>query len=131
MKIKKFVNIKNQANQESKPILAEYCQSFFCQLRGLMFRKSLPDNWGLLLVQKTDSKINASIHMMFMWMDLAVIWINNEYVVVDLILARRWKLAYIPKAEARYVLETNESHLAEYKIGDKVQFDFLSQDRNA
>ena len=131
MKIKKFVNIINQANQESKPILAEYCQSFFCQLRGLMFRKSLPDNWGLLLVQKTDSKINASIHMMFMWMDLAVIWINNDYVVVDLILARRWKLAYIPKAEARYVLETNESHLAEYKIGDKVQFDFLSQDRNA
>ena len=85
MKIKKFVNIINQANQESKPILAEYCQSFFCQLRGLMFRKSIPDNRGLLLVQKTDSKINASIHMMFMWMDLAVIWINNDYLVVDLV----------------------------------------------
>ena len=131
MNIKKPVNIFNQTNQESKPLLAEYCQSFFCQLRGLMFRKSLPHNYGLLLVQKTDSKINASIHMMFMWMDLAVIWINNDYVVVDVILARRWKLAYIPKAAARYVLETNESHLADYKIGDKVQFDFLSQDRNA
>jgi uncharacterized protein len=131
MKIKKLVYIINQANNESKPILAEYCQSFFCQFRGLMFKKSLPDNRGLLLVQKTDSKINASIHMMFMWMDLAVIWINNDYVVVDLILARRWKLAYIPKAAARYVLETSESHLADYKIGDKVQFDFLSQDRYA
>jgi hypothetical protein len=131
MKIKKLVNIINQANQESKPLLAEYCQSFFCQLRGLMFRKSLPDNYGLLLVQKTDSKINASIHMMFMWVDLAVIWINNDYVVVDLILARRWKLAYFPKAAARYVLETSESHLADYQIGDKVHFDFLSQDRYA
>jgi uncharacterized protein len=131
MKIKKLVNIINQANQESKPLLAEYCQSFFCQLRGLMFKKSLPDNRGLLLVQKTDSKINASIHMMFMWMDLAVIWINNDYVVVDLILAHRWKLAYIPKAAARYVLETSVNHLADYKIGDKVQFDFFSQDRHA
>jgi hypothetical protein len=131
MKIKKYVNIINQANQESKPILAEYCQSFFCQLRGLMFRKSLPENYGLLLVQKTESKINASIHMMFMWMDLAVIWINNDNVVVDLVRARRWKLAYVPKAAARYVLETSESHLADYRIGDKVQLVFLSQDRNA
>jgi hypothetical protein len=131
MKIKKYVNIINQANQESKPILAEYCQSFFCQLRGLMFRKSLPENYGLLLVQKTESKINASIHMMFMWMDLAVIWINNDNVVVDLVRARRWKPAYVPKAAARYVLETSESHLADYRIGDKVQLVFLSQDRNA
>ena len=131
MKTKKFVNIINQASQESKPILAEYCQSFFCQLRGLMFRKSLPDNHGLLLVQKTDSKMNASIHMMFMRMDLAVIWINNENVVVDLVLARRWKLAYIPRAAARYVLETSESHLADYKIGDELQFEFLPQDQYA
>ena len=131
MKIKKFVNIINQANQESKPILAEYCQSFFCQLRGLMFRKSLPDHRGLLLVQKSDSKINASVHMMFMWMDLAVIWINNDYLVVDLVRARRWKLAYIPRAAARYVLETSESHLADYKIGDELQFEFLPQDQYA
>ena len=131
MKINKFVNIINQTNHEAKPILAEYCQSFFCQLRGLMFRKCLPDDQGLLLVQKTDSKINASIHMMFMWMDLGVIWINHEFVVVDQVLARRWKLAYFPKTAARYVLETGVSHLSDYKIGDRVHFDDVTLDQHA
>ena len=88
-----------------------------------MFKKDLPGDHGLLLVQSNDSRINASIHMMFMYMDLAVIWINGEYSVVDKVLARRWKLAYLPKSAAKYVLETGVSHLSEYKIGDRVRFE--------
>jgi uncharacterized membrane protein (UPF0127 family) len=128
---KKFINIINQTNPTLTPILAEYCQSFFCQLRGLMFRKDLPDNYGLLLVQNSESRINSSIHMMFMRMDLAVIWINNDCLVVDQVLARRWKLAYLPKTAARYVLETDVSRLADYQIGDKVRFEDIQQDQNA
>jgi len=88
-----------------------------------MFTKSLPDDHGLLLVQSSDSRINSSIHMMFMWMDLAVIWISSEYSVVDLVLARRWKMAYLPKRAAKYVLETGVSHLSDFNIGDIVRFD--------
>ena len=62
-----------------------------------MFTKSIPDDQGLLLVQRSNSIVNSSIHMMFMWMDLAVIWINDEFTVVDRVLAHRWKLAYLPK----------------------------------
>jgi uncharacterized protein len=105
-----------------KPILAKYCQSFFCQFRGLMFTKELPDDHGLLLVQSRDSKLNASIHMMFMWIDLTVIWINNDFIIVDQVLARRWKLAYFPKSPAKYVLETGISHLGDFSIGDKLCF---------
>jgi uncharacterized membrane protein (UPF0127 family) len=119
----KCIRIVNQTNPNSKPILAKYCQSFLCQLRGLMFTTSLPENNGLLLVQGSEGRINSSIHMMFMWMDLAVIWINSEYSVVDLVLARRWKLAYLPKKAAKYVLETGVSNLGDYNIGDKVRFD--------
>ena len=110
------------------PILAKYCQSFFCQFRGLMFIKSIPQNQGLLLVQKGDSRLNASIHMMFMWMDLAIIWINSEFVVVDMVLAHRWKMGYFPKKAARYVLETSPSHLHEFNIGDRVRLDDMPLD---
>jgi len=119
----KYIKIVNQTHPPSKPILAKYCQSFLCQLRGLMFTKGLPENHGLLLVQSSDSRLNSSIHMMFMWMDLAVIWISSEYSVVDLVLARRWKLAYLPKRAAKYVLETDVSHLSDFNIGDIVCFD--------
>ena len=79
-----------------------------------MFTKSLPENYGLLLVQNSDSRLNSSIHMMFMWMDLAVIWINSDYSVVDLVLARRWKMAYLPKKAAKYVLETGRIQLERF-----------------
>jgi uncharacterized membrane protein (UPF0127 family) len=92
-----------------------------------MFTKSIPENYGLLLVQGSDSRLNASIHMMFMWMDLAVIWIDGEYSVVDIVLARRWKLAYLPKKPARYVLETEVSNLKDFNIGDKVCFEETTQ----
>jgi uncharacterized membrane protein (UPF0127 family) len=72
---------------------------------------------------KDDSRVNASIHMMFMWMDLAVIWIDSDYSVVDRVLARRWKLAYLPKKAAKYVLEASVGRLSEYSIGDRVQFE--------
>jgi uncharacterized membrane protein (UPF0127 family) len=118
----KYIKIINQTNSGSAPILAKYCQSFFCQLRGLMFKKSVPDDQGLLLVQSTESKVNSSIHMMFMRMDLAVIWINSEFIVVDRVLARRWKLAYFPKRAAKYVLEMGISHINDFNVGDKVYF---------
>jgi uncharacterized membrane protein (UPF0127 family) len=119
----KFIKITNQTNQKSTRIRAKYCESFFCQLRGLMFKKNILDDQGILLVQRKDSIVNASIHMMFMYMDLAVIWINSENAVVDKVLARRWKIAYLPKCAAKYVLETGVSHLSEYNIGDKVRFE--------
>ena len=118
-----YIQIINQTRKETKPILAKYCQSFFCQFRGLMFTKSLPAQQGLLLVQGSDGRINSSIHTMFMWMDLAIIWINSGYIVVDVVLAQRWKLAYLPKQPAKYVLETNVSNLGDFNIGDKVYFD--------
>ncbi len=88
-----------------------------------MFTDSLPENSGLLLVQGSESRINASIHMMFMRIDLAVIWINKSYIVVDKVLARRWKLAYLPRQAAQYVLEANVANLSDFNIGDKVSFE--------
>ena len=126
----KYIRITNLTNQQPPPIVAGYCQSFICQLRGLMFTKHLPENHGLLLVQNADSIVNSSIHMMFMWIDLAVIWINSENSVVDKVMARKWKLAYFPKKAAKYVLETDTSHINDFNIGDTVHFDLLTLDKN-
>jgi uncharacterized membrane protein (UPF0127 family) len=122
----KYIRIVNQTHPTDNPILAKFCQSFFCQLRGLMFTSDLPEKSGLLLVQSSDSRMNASIHMMFMRIDLAVFWINSEFTVVERVLARRWKLGYIPKSPAKYVLETSVANLNDFNIGDKVSFEETS-----
>jgi len=117
------VIIRNLSQPLSRPLMARYCVSFPCRLRGLTFRRALPENWGLLLVQERDSRLDAAIHMLFVWMNLAVVWINSAGKVVDLRLARRWRPAYVPKSPARYVLEMDPARLPEFKVGDEVRFE--------
>ena len=117
------INITNLSRPLAQTIQARYCDTFFCRLRGLTFRKSLPFKTGVMLVQSRDSRLDASIHMLFMWMDLAVVWINSSLRVVDVKLARRWKLAYLPQQPARYILELPVDCLADFVVGDKVKFE--------
>lgn len=117
------VLIYNLTRQNSHPIQAQYCSSFVCRLRGLTFRRNLPSDAGLLLVQGRDSRLDSSIHMLFVWMDLAVVWINNALQVVDVRLARRWRLAYLPTRPARYVLEISPERLDDFRIGDQLRFE--------
>ena len=124
----KTVKITNTTHTDRKAIQAKYCQSFLCQLRGLMFTPDLPEHHGLLLVQGSDSRVNSSIHMMFMRMNLAVFWINSQFEVVDRVLARKWKLIYVSSQPARYVLEAGTDCLDSFDIGDKVQFEESAQD---
>jgi uncharacterized membrane protein (UPF0127 family) len=118
----KTIHLVNKDQPLSSPLRAIYCDSFLCRLRGLMFRSSLGADEGLLLVEARDSRLDTAIHMLFVYMDLAVIWINSNQVVVDTVLARAWRPAYAPHKPARYILEINPSRLGEFKIGDRVEF---------
>jgi uncharacterized membrane protein (UPF0127 family) len=119
----KLVTVHNLTRPKPQPLAARYCVSFLCRLRGLTFRLSLPQNWWLLLVQRRDSRVDSSIHMLAMWIDLAVVWITDAGEVVDVRLARRWRPAYFPRRPARYVLEMAAEHLEDFHIGDKVRFE--------
>ncbi len=88
-----------------------------------MFRRELAPDEGLLLVQTKDSRMDSSIHMLFMQMDLAVIWIDSSLRVVDTELARRWRLAYFPTKPAQYVLEIPPALLDRFEVGDLLAFE--------
>ena len=118
----KTIRIENKDQSLPASLHAIYCDSFLCRLRGLMFRSNLAPDEGLLLVEGRDSRIDTSIHMLFVFMDLAVIWINSENIVVDTILARSWRPAYLPRQAAKYILEIHPARLDEFKIGDHVEF---------
>ncbi|OGO70256.1 MAG: hypothetical protein A2Z49_09160 [Chloroflexi bacterium RBG_19FT_COMBO_56_12] len=119
----KTVIISNLTQSQVRPIQAGYCASFLCQLRGLMFRESIPAGEGLLLVQKKDDKLSATIHMMFMRFDICAVWMNKACEVVDVRYARRWGLAFAPRTAACYVLELNAARINDFCIGDKVHID--------
>ncbi len=125
MLMPKIINVRNLDNPSQSVLQIKYCDSFICRLRGLTFRPPLAPTEGLLLVYKRNSRIDTSIHMLGVSFDLAVIWINSSMQVVDKVLAKSWKLAYMAKEDAQYILEIHPDRLGEYEIGNKVQFEEL------
>jgi uncharacterized protein len=118
--------IYNRSRENCPALPARNCTSFWCKLRGLTFRRSIPERWGLLMVYGQDNRVDTAIHMMFVWFDLAVVWINSAGRVVDVKLAKAWRPFYAPKAPARYVLEMAAGHLHEFSIGDQVSIETTS-----
>jgi len=51
-----------------------------------------------------------------------VFWINQEKVVVDKCVAKRFWPIYIPRQAACYVLEINQNQIDDFSIGDQVEF---------
>jgi uncharacterized membrane protein (UPF0127 family) len=100
----------------------KYCDTFLTQLRGFTFRSGLGRDEGLVLVGTRDSRLDSSIHMLFVSFDLGVIWINSQMQVVDRVMAKSWRPAYFSKKPARYVLEVHPDRWDEFQIGDTVQF---------
>jgi len=118
----KQITIQNKNRKPASLARIKYCDTFLTQLRGFTFRPRLALDEGLLLVGMRDSRLDSSIHMLFVAFDLAVIWINSEMKVVDKVIAKSWRPAYFSKQPARYVLEIHPERWGDYEIGDTVQF---------
>jgi uncharacterized membrane protein (UPF0127 family) len=118
----KQIIVQNANRKIDSPAQIKYCYTFLSQLRGFTFRPRLSPTEGLLLVGTRDSRLDSSIHMLFVSFDLTVIWINSEMQVVDKALAKSWRPAYFSKQPAQYVLEIHPERWEDYEIGETVTF---------
>jgi uncharacterized membrane protein (UPF0127 family) len=114
--------LSNRTRPDTPPRSIRLCRSFLCRLRGLMFVSTLPPDWGLLLAQGRSSRADAAVHMLWMRFDLAIVWLDADWIVVDTVHARRWQPFLRPGAPARFVLETHVDNLDRYQMGDELSF---------
>ena len=56
----------------------KWCASFGTKLCGLMFRRSIADDEGLVLAESRSSIAATSIHMFFVPFDIAAIWLDDD-----------------------------------------------------
>ncbi len=119
--MKKTVRVVNVSTGGNTLLQARWCASFLCRLRGLMFRRSLPESGGLLLVDRKETRRNAAIHMFAVFFPIGVAWISRDRVVVDLAIARPWRF-YAPEKGAQYILEGPTEMLESITIGDRLEF---------
>ena len=110
----------HKVSSQDEVLNLKVCDTFFSKFRGLMLAKGLPQDGGIMIVEEGESKVNTSIHMMFMNYDITVLWLDSKMVVVDKVLAKCWKLYYGPKAPAQYILEIHASRFNDFEIGDQL-----------
>lgn len=118
----KIITVQNKNRLIQGALRVKYCDTFLTQLRGFTWRSRLAQDEGLILAGKRDSRVDSSIHMLFVFFDLAVIWINSDMQVVDKVLAKAWRPAYFSKQPARYVLEIHPERWGDFEVGDGVEF---------
>lgn len=107
---------------------AHRCSSYLCRLRGLTFRQRLDEDKGLWLVGRRESRVDAAIHMFFVFFPIAVIWLDQSGYVVDAKLALPFRPYYGPRGPAKDILEGPPSLLAKVRVGDRLRFDQIQAD---
>jgi uncharacterized membrane protein (UPF0127 family) len=98
----------------------KYCDTFWSKFIGLMFSRELKPDYGVILVENNETRINTAIHMMFVNYDITVLWLDKQMVIVDKVLAKKWAPIYVPKKPAQYIVELHQSKFSEYSIGEKL-----------
>lgn len=115
-----FKNLSCSQRPALPALRVRWCASFFARLRGFTFRKTLALDEGLILVESRESRVDTSIHMLFVWTDLAVFWLDSHLRVVDKTLAKAWRPFYAPAHPARYTLEMHPSRFSDLEVGDQI-----------
>ena len=112
-------------NVQGQPVLGRvtWCATFGSKLRGLMFRRSIAADEGLILAETRSSIAATSIHMFFVPFDIAAIWLDENYQVVHKVLAKAWRPYYAAPRSAKYVLEGPPALLDRITIGETLRFE--------
>ncbi|HEY4543435.1 MAG TPA: DUF192 domain-containing protein [Tissierellaceae bacterium] len=98
----------------------EIATSFVRRLRGLMFQKDVKTNYGLLFPNSNR------VHSCFMLDEITVVYLDENFNVLDLEILKPWKLGKKVK-NTKHVLEMNK---VEYEnILDKKKVSIKWRDR--
>ncbi|MBR1728556.1 MAG: DUF192 domain-containing protein [Selenomonadaceae bacterium] len=92
---------------------------FFSRLLGLMFRKNLESNHGLLIVPCN------SIHMLFMRFSIDAVYVDKNFVIKKIVKNLKPYIGFSICLNAYAVLEivAGEADRLNYKVGQKLIFE--------
>lgn len=109
-----------KSESPSTIVIVKYCDTFGSKLLGLMFTKELDPDRGIIIAEGRASRLNTAIHMFFMNYDITVLWLDEDLVIIDKVLAKKWMPMYLPNQPAKYVVELHESRFGDYVVGQKL-----------
>ena len=100
----------------------EFAGTFVSQVLGLMFRKSIPSDHSMIFVFKKPSSV--SIHMLFVFFPIDVIFLNKEKRISGLFRLVPW-IGYKTMKNIKYIIEMKAGAIEKFNlsIGGQIQFE--------
>ncbi len=102
---------------------AERRDGLWGHFTGLMLRRHIEKDEGLLFIYGRESKLETAIHMLFMFFPIATVWMDKNGLVVHKVLAKPWRLSYASPRPAQYFIEAHPTLLDRVEVGDRLRFD--------
>jgi uncharacterized membrane protein (UPF0127 family) len=100
----------------------EFARTTFRHVLGLMFRTSIPYDYSMIFKLKKPSKV--SIHMLFVFFPIDVIFLNEEKKIMGLSLLRPW-VGYKAMEDIKYIIEMKAGTIEIFHLctGEEMEFD--------
>jgi len=114
--------IKNVTTGEVIATRVKWCSNVLTRGLGLMFHPPLKEDEAYIFDEGRESRSLTTIHMLFVFFPLAVIWLDSAQCVVDTALARPFHPYYAPRLPAKYYVECHPATLDRVGVGDRLEF---------
>ena len=88
-------------------------------MRGLMFQLTPKD--GAVLVAPSVGRAGASIHMLFVFFPLQIIWLDKDKKIVDFKRISPFSIHHSPKYPAKFVVELPVGIVHSLKVGKTLE----------
>ncbi|MDZ7747274.1 MAG: DUF192 domain-containing protein [Halobacteriales archaeon] len=72
------MRVVHEASDEPLATRIDVADSFLTRARGLMFRRSIPDDYGLVFT--FDGQSSQDLHMVFVPFDIDAVWLTDGIV---------------------------------------------------
>jgi uncharacterized membrane protein (UPF0127 family) len=100
----------------------DLAENYYDKVLGLMFRRSIPQNYALLFMFKKPGVVG--VHMLFMRFPVAAIFLDEDKKILAATVLKPWT-GFKQIKNVQYLIEMNPKTIEKYglKIGDVINFD--------
>ncbi len=100
----------------------EYAIGAVSKMRGLMFRRDIPDDYAMIFV--FSKPVDVSVHMLFMRFPIDVIFLNQDKIIIDIARLNPWT-GYRRVRGVAYFIEMNAGTVGRCGLvcGSRLVFD--------
>ena len=100
-----------------------FANGFFGKFRGLMFERKKNFDYGLVFEFGSEKRIEASIHMMFVFFPIDAVYLDSQKKVVDVATVKPFSLNYTPKKKAGFLIELPAGTAKKICTGDNLAWE--------